>query len=116
MPSAKKTLDDSQKKIVEDYYEWMVKKVRWNWVRNWPDLEEEILSASNEGIMSAVFYFDKSKSSSFNRSCILYVNRMVKRAIKREIKERQFIKALLGRVASLHVAGRRADPWAERGR
>ena len=29
----KKTLDDSQKKIVENYYKWMIKQVRWNWVR-----------------------------------------------------------------------------------
>ena len=94
----------------------MVSKVRRNWIDKWPHFEMEILSASHEGITRAVFYFDPTKSISFSRCCILQVNKYIKREIEKEMRFRGFMKTLLGRVESLHVAGRRADPWAERGR
>lgn len=102
MTSRYKSLDGDQKKIVEDYYDWMIGTVRRIWIRNWPDLEEEILAASDEGIVRAAFYFDRSKSIGFGRCCILQVNKYVKREIEREIRGRRFMRSLLWRVERLH--------------
>ena len=102
MTARHRTLDDDQRKMIEDYYLWMNKQVRRYWVENWPDLEPEILSAAGEGIVRAACYFDGSKSVSFARCCILQVNKYIKREIEREIRARRFMRSLLGSVVVLH--------------
>ena len=96
-----RTLNETQRQMVRDHYDWMRHVIYQYWIRKYPDLENEIVSAAHEGMVFAAFHYKHERSANFYAPCLSYVNKKIKADIRKLFQWRTNERRLLDEVCAL---------------